>query len=142
MPNLTVVPSNRNVERVDERRPREVDVVIVGYERFRFGPTRGGQAKLVLTCKLLSDEIGKELCAYYRLLRYDARGCCWAGRRSNIVRDFGRLIPDYVDEMPLPLRRLKGIQARCKTAWVTTAADGEPLAPQQQYEKIRCFTIA
>ncbi len=125
-----------------KRSAREVDVVIKGYERFRFGPQRGGQEKLVLVCAIISPEMGKEIRAYYRLNRVDGRGRCWAGKRSNIVRDLGRLLPDYVDEMPLPLRRLKGIQARAKTAWILTAADGEPLAPQQQYENIRCFLVS
>ena len=125
-----------------KRATREVDVVIVRHERFRFGPQRGGQEKLVLVCKLIDADLGKEIRAYYRLNRVDGRGRCWAGKRSNIVRDFGRLLPDYVDEMPLPLRRLKGIQARAKTAWVLTAADGEPLAQQQQYERIKCFLVS
>ena len=125
-----------------KRSAREVDVVIKGHERFRFGPQRGGQEKLVLVCAIISPEMGKEIRAYYRLNRVDGRGRFWAGKRSNIVRDLGRLLPDYVDEMPLPLRRLKGIQARAKTAWVLTAADGEPLAQQQQYEKIRCFLVS
>ena len=82
------------------------------------------------------EDFGAVICAHYRLDDSDKRGRTYAKARSRIVRDLGRLFPDYVKETPLPLSRLKGCVVIGRTRWVTRDGNNVPIAPQQQYELV------
>jgi hypothetical protein len=123
-------------------RSREVEVAIERHETYSYC---GRQPKVALHCKVAAPgpDFGKDIVGYYRLDRFDKRRRCYAPDKSKIVRDLGRLLPDYVHKkgQPLPLGRIMNKTAIAKTEWVTKDAAGEPLAPQQCYEKIKCFKL-
>ena len=113
-------------------------VRFVKYDKYFWA---GKQPKLALTfmCIDFGDGFETEIQAHYRLDRIDKKKRCWSRPKSRIVRDLGRLFPDYVDEQPLPLTRLTDVIATARTKVITTDRDGIPLAPQQHYEIIDYF---
>ena len=97
------------------------------------------QPKVSLYFKMMDagNDFGAEICAHYRLDHSDRSGRTYAKPKSRIVRDLGRVFPDYVNETPLPLTRLKGCAVIGRTGWVKSDGNNVPLASQQQYEIVQ-----
>ena len=116
-----------------DRKPHDLELVFVKYERYWYMKR---QPKLSLHFTIIEPGkgFGDLIQAHYRLDRLDGRGRCYAKPKARIVRDLGRLFPDYVDAMPLPLSRLKGCSVIGRTRWVVKDRNGVGLATQQQYQ--------
>ncbi len=121
-----------------KRKVRELELAFVKYGRYWYMKK---QPKLSLYFTIMEPgaDFGKLVQAHYRLDRFDKRGRCWAKPKSRIVRDLGRLFPDYVDAVPLPLSRLKGCTVVGRTRWVTKDGKDIRIARQQQYEVVDCL---
>lgn len=116
-----------------KRKQRDVELAFVKHERWWY-MSKQPKVSLLFTFMEPGRDFGRQIAAHYRLDRFDKRGRCYAKPRSRIVRDLGRLFPDYVDALPLPLSRLKGISVIARTGWVTKDGNNVNLANQQQYE--------
>lgn len=121
------------VNEVSKRKSRDLELAFVKYECWSY---MGRQPKVSLYFTVMEPGKGfsQSIQAHYRLDRFDKRSRCYAKPRSRIVRDLGRLFSDYVDAMPLPLSRLKGVSVIGRTGWVTKDRNNVDLADQQQYE--------
>jgi len=120
------------------RNPRDLELAFVKHDLWWYMKK---QPKLSLHFKIMEagNDFGADICAHYRLDHFDKRGRTYANPKSRIVRDLGRLFPDYIKETPLPLTRLKGCVVIGRTRWVTTDGNNVPIAPQQQYEIVQCL---
>lgn len=118
-----------------KRGSRDLELAFVKHETWWYMKK---QPKLSLRFTIMEAGIdfGKRIQAHYRLERLDKRGRTYAKPSSRIVRDLGRLFPDYVDETPLPLSRLKGCSVIGRTRWVTQDGNKVDLAIQQHYELV------
>ncbi|MCH7982033.1 MAG: hypothetical protein IID59_11065 [Proteobacteria bacterium] len=123
---------------ITSHKPRDLNLAFVKYERWWY-MNRQPKLSLHFTIIDFGEDFGKPIQAHYRLDRFDKRGRCYAKPRTRIVRDLGRLFPDYIDQVPLPLSRLKGCTMVGRTRWVTKDGNNVDLAPQQHYELVECL---
>lgn len=129
--NSTARQNGAGVKKID----RDVELAFVKYSRYWY---MNRQPKLSMDFTIMEpgDDFGNQVQAHYRLARIDKRRRCYAGRSSRIVRDFGRLFPDYIDKMPLPLSRLDGCSVLARVRLVEIDGNEVPIARQQQYEVV------
>lgn len=127
--------SDVSVERKTDIGSRDVELVFMSLRRYLYARK---QPKLTLNFKVIESgpDFGKEIQGHYRLDRIDGRKRCFAGPKSRIVREFGRLFPDYKDSLPLPLSRLRNCTVVARVRRVTVDGNNAPIAKQQQYEVI------
>jgi len=115
------------------RKSRDIELAFTKYSRWWY---MNRQPKLTLEFTVMSPgaDFGSAIAAHYRLDHFDSRKRCYAPKRSRIVRDLGRLFPDYTGKMPLPITRLKGCTLIGRTRWISKDGKNVPIPNQQHYE--------